>query len=145
MDCTFKLTDAGEQVFIDGKLLTLSAVVAQKRAISPLSVSICYHEIKESPKPDDASWFTLEQKHTVFFQVADLPSKKEARGQDDNITLPVMHLAGTIDSASWATTASRIIWAVKWTARGLQAVRPIVALVQEVRLPPQSAVELLKA
>ena len=69
-DCHFELEDSSSLVLLEGKLVKLGEVVAQKRAISPLAVAICYHSMKEAPVPDDTTRFAL----TLTIKSSAIPS-----------------------------------------------------------------------
>ena len=143
-DVVFHVKDADSLVFLDGKLQTLEAVVAAKRAVSPLEVKILYHDLKEKPRSDNAKWFETVLKFSTLFRPESAPVKEEQKEKNGvEVNLPYTSLAGCLDPGHWDTKLSKVVWCVKWTDRGLSPVRPIVMLTKNFQVPPGQAIELL--
>ena len=80
----------------------------------------------------------------IYFRADDIQTK----GEGETPRVPIHHLAGCMKASEWETSASKVIWAVKWSdlaAKGLTPVRPMVVTTRHLMIPPQSAIELVKA
>ena len=106
-------------------------VIQAERKKKP-NIEICYHKIQEGDS-GDPSKFSLAQTHRVTF----IP-KDAAEGTPNQSNLCAK--AASVDN--WTTHAMVILWQVRWTLRGLQAIAPRVYLTKEVVLAPGTACQL---
>lgn len=143
-DVMYELADASTEVLFEGKLQQLGKVVAQKRALTPLNVSICYYDMCEQPKQDDGTFFTLKSKSQVLFRPENAPTSEDKKAADGSYTLPLTSMAGCLETNLWETKATKVTWAVKWGARGLVPIRPTITFTQNIVIPAGKAVELCK-
>ena len=143
-DVMYELADASTEVLFEGKLQQVGKVAAQKRALTPLNVSICYYDICEQPKQDDGTFFVLKSKSQVLFRPENAPTSEEKKAADGSYVLPLTSMAGCLETNLWETKATKVTWAVKWGARGLVPIRPTITFTQHVVIPPGKAVELCK-
>eukprot|EP00435_Cladocopium_sp_Y103_P047494 s156_g14.t1 len=129
-DVPYELRDANDTVIMENKITSLGQVIKEKRAISPLEIKLMYHALVEKPTAEDSSFFKCEgkQDQQVLFRTENVPVKDEQRSADGCVTLPHGSLAGCLPTASWHNLATHVVWTVRWTARGLNPVRPLVCL-----------------
>lgn len=139
-DVPFHLKDATDLVLMDGKVRSVGQILKDKRAISPLEVKILYHDMQDTPRPEDSAHFTLTLKTTVLFRPEALTVKEEQKAPDGAVTLPHSSVAGCLDTKAWDNLATRVLWSVKWTARGLSPVRPHVCLKANCKIAVGQAV-----
>ncbi len=135
----FLLSNASDLVYFQGKTQSMKAIMAEKRKTSPLDTKVLYHKLVEAPSPEDSSFFKFELAHRCVFKCEDVPSAKQE--EDGKKTVPWTHLAGCFRSDKWTTDLSELVWSVKWTARGLQPVRPLIVLRAAVKIQPGQALE----
>ena len=143
-DVLFCLEDADSLVSFKGKPVCLGNLVQQRRDASR-SDALQYHTKQDKPSPGKPGWFKCTLDSMIYFRAEDIPVKSEDGGTPK---IPIHHLAGCMKASEWETTASKVIWAVKWSdveSKGLTPVRPMVVTSREIKIPSQSAVELLKA
>ena len=141
-DLVFDLSDAHTEVVFGNKVLTLKDVMEEKRKVSPLTALVCYHDLVDAPTPEDSKFFRLTKKYSIAFVPEATPPPKEEASEDEKKTLPWSSLAGMLSPQQWRTNFTTILWQVKWVAKGLQPMRPVVVLKQAVTVPPGSACEL---
>ena len=120
----FNLASSEDLVVFNGAILTVGKVLNDQKASKP-DASICYHSIKlddTNPKI-----FTLKFVHrVVFFAIA--PDGKN----DNNISN-----MGQKESAKvWNSGCLQVLWAVRWAAKGLMPIKPMILLRDSVTLPP---------
>ena len=120
----------------------MKSVIEEKRKTSPLTALVCYHEIQEAPTPEDSKHFCLTKKYSIVFTPEATPPPKAEATEEEKKTLPWSSLAGMLSPQHWRTPFTTIMWQVKWVAKGLQPVRPVVVLKHALQVPPQSACEL---
>ena len=143
-DCLCQLHDSNSLVVFEGKVATVGQVVAQKRALTPLSVVICYHDLVEQPTPEDAKHFVLQVKNQVLFRPENAPAPEDKKSAGGCVTVALTSLAGCVETSCWETSRTHLLWAVKWSARGLQPVRPMIVLAASTTVTAGQAVELAK-
>ena len=141
-DCVYELRDANTQVLFEGKVTTVGKLVAQKRALTPLSVNVCYYELIEQPLPGEATFFKLNQKSLVLFRPETAPVPEDKKGPDGSCQLPFTSMAGCLSTSCWQTAWTKVLWSVKWCAKGLQPIRPVISTSQSICVPQGKAVEL---
>lgn len=145
-DVLYQLQDADSTVSFKGKESTVMALVAARRAASQ-GEAIQYHSKHDKPQAGKPGWFTLELESYIYFRAEDVPTKGEVK-EGEAPKIPMHHLAGCLPASAWETCASHVVWAVKWSEvekKGLTPVRPMVMTSRAVTIPPNSAMELLKA
>ena len=76
-DVRFTLKDANDKVMFQNAWQPLLAIIQEKRKLSPLDAKICYYDIVAAPTPENSSFFTLNEKHKVFFRPAAAVAKQE--------------------------------------------------------------------
>ena len=143
-DVMYELQDSKTEALFEGKLQQLGKIVAQKRAITPLNVNLCYFDLCEQPQQDDGTFFVLKPKSQVLFRPENAPTSEEKKAADGSYTLPLTSMAGCLETYLWETKVTKVTWAVKWGARGLVPIRPTITLTQSVVIPAGKAVELSK-
>ncbi|CAJ1407180.1 unnamed protein product [Effrenium voratum] len=116
-DCLYQLHDSNSLVVFEGKVATVGQVVAQKRALTPLSVVICYHDLVEQPTPEDAKHFVLQVKNQALFRPENAPAPEDKKSADGCVTVALTSLAGCLETSCWETSRTHLLWAVKWSAR----------------------------
>lgn len=102
-------------------------------------------ETVEHPQPNNPGWFKLNPKIEVAFRPADAKaSQVKSEGQDGGPNKEVLqaHLASVIPPEKWATVCTGVVWLVRWVSKGLQPIRPVVALTSDIQVSPGKAVEL---
>lgn len=145
-DVLFELKDANDLVILEGKTMTLSQCVLEKRAVSPLAVQIRYHDLVDKPTPEDSKFFEVKLKSEcqAVFRPENVPVKEEKKQEGDGSSqtvLPYTSVAGVLPTVRWADNlATRIVWSVKWTARGLGPIRPNVCLREACQIKPGHAI-----
>ena len=88
----------------------------------------------------------------VYFRASEIPVKDEqGEPNDDTVkkTIPSAHIAGLLPFDVWQSSSLVMIaWAVKWppvASKGLQPIRPMLVTSQDLEIPANSAVEVVKA
>ena len=126
----FKLADHNQRVVLNNQVLTLGTVLAAQRK-QKADAQIVYHKITlDANKPQE---FTLASTHRVTFQMKDMPAENTIHNVAQKE--PVNH---------WTNQATEVLWAVRWTQKGLMPVRPAVHLKAPLVLPPGHACKLGK-
>ena len=142
-DVPYELRDANDTVILDNKVTSLGQVIKEKRAISPLEIKVLYHTLVDKPTSEDSSFFKCEEKQNqqVLFRTENVPIKEEQK-DNDCVTLPHGNLAGCLPAATWDTLATHVVWVLRWTARGLSPVRPLICLKDKCIIKQGQAVAL---
>lgn len=89
----------------------------------------------------------------IYFRASEIPVKDEQAEQqnDESVrkVVPASHIAGLLPYERWQSSSLVTIgWAVKWPAvasKGLQPIRPMLVTSQNLEIPANSAVEVVKA
>ena len=112
----FKLKDSDDIVVVNGVIMSMPVVVQEKMK-TDASPIISYHTLVMTPGA--AGSFTLEQTHRVVYL------KKEGTG--DNVGTDLQSTIGAkLGFSYWDSPVSVILWVVRWTAKGLMPVKPVV-------------------
>lgn len=143
-DVCFQLQDSSSLILYDGKMLSVGNVVAQKKAVTPLSAKICYHEMIDKPTAADAKFFIMTLSNPIAFRCENAPTSEDKKDKDGCYTVPQSSMAGCLEAHEWETKHTSIAWIMKWQARGLQPVRPVVMMTQKLAVKAGQAVELVK-
>eukprot|EP00438_Fugacium_kawagutii_P007583 Skav225341 [mRNA] locus=scaffold3721:8917:12502:- [translate_table: standard] len=141
-DCEYRFTDSEAKVLHEGKITTLGHIVAEKRALTPLSVNLCYQELVEQPKPGNSTYFIVKPKMLFLFRPENAPTADDKKAADGSFTLPHSSMAGRLETSCWQTSCTQLLWSVKWSAKGLQPVRPVIAASRPIQVSAGKAVEL---
>ena len=125
----FKLTDSDDLVVFNNSVTKVGAIIEAERKKKP-GFSVCYHKVVENP--EKLSEFKLEQTHKVVF----VPSLEAE-------TLTQNSVACKVDEPTkWNTHAVRLMWMVRVTQKGLQAIGPRAYSKVEMVLPPGHACQI---
>lgn len=135
----FDLTSA-EFVLHNGKLESLGELL-QARESEKGKATVCYHEV--AVKPGEAlGQYQITRKHEVYFK----PNAKvqaEEEGSELKLQKGTLSFAALVPFTSFEKFQHvKVLWAVKWTLKGLMPVKPLVCLHAETTLPPAKAVKL---
>jgi hypothetical protein len=126
----FKFESHSDIVILSGQAMTLGQVVSEQHVKKP-NAEVAYHKLsfaEANPKE-----FTLEQTHKIMF----VPVQEDA----DNAK--VGSIAAKEPVASYVSAQGlRVLWNVRWTAKGLMPVKPGVYLKGSVTLPPGKSCHL---
>eukprot|EP00435_Cladocopium_sp_Y103_P018632 s3736_g4.t1 len=135
----FDLTSA-EFVLHNQKLESLGHLL-QAREKEKSKATICYHEVTAKPG-EDLGQYQISRKHEVYFK----PNAKvqaEEEGSELKLQKGTSSLAALVPFTGLDKFQhARVLWAVKWTLKGLMPVKPCVCLYNEMTLPPSTAVKL---
>jgi hypothetical protein len=131
---SLSLVDSSTRVVLDNKVKTLGVVVQEKRKSDP-SPKVMYHRMEDVPGGSLGS-FRLEMVNEVLFGLLEQDVPKDSM---DGKELLINRVGALIPTHYWRSHCLDIIWAMKWTPTGLQAVRPVVCLTQGAVLPPGHA------
>ena len=114
----FKLNDSDDIVVVNGVIMSMLDV-AQGNMKTDASPIISYHTLVMTPGA--AGSFTLEQTHRVVYP------KNEGTG--DNVGTDLQSTIGAkLGLSYWSSPVSVILWAARWTAKGVMPVKPVVYL-----------------
>lgn len=138
----FDLVGSQSHVFHNSKMMTLQEVVmsAQK---TRSSAEVCYHEVTASPTAEDAAAFSLTRKHDVYYKPN--PRATATPEENGNEVKGTGSMAGLIPVSKLSFEERglcAILWTCKWVTKGLTPVKPHVATVVSVELPPNTAAKL---
>ena len=145
-DVLYVLENADSLVSFKGTPVSVGSLVEQRRQASQ-SDAIQYHTKQDRPSPGKPGWFELSLDSMIYFRAEDIPTKA-AEEEGGVPKVPMHHLAGCMGADDWQTSASQVVWAVKWSevdSKGLTPVRPMVITTRELKIPAKSALELVKA
>jgi hypothetical protein len=130
----FCLGGSEDLVVFNGQVCALGKIVSDMRVTKP-DAPVCYHNL--TLDAEDPKKFTLQQTHHINF----VP-QPEAEGQPVNIN----NIAVKEPMDTWKTSDHmRLLWAVRWVAKGLMPVKPVIHLKGHVALKPGKACSLASA
>ena len=113
----FKLENQDDMVLLNNIPISVGKALERQRESKP-DAQICYH--KTNIDMTDPSKMTFQQTHHVVFE--NTIDGKVAETSNANF-------AAKEEYQTWAASdAVRIIWAVRWTAKGLQPIKPVLVL-----------------
>ena len=112
-----ELEASSTNVIFNGLVTTLGRVILDKQKTEP-QVKIAYHEIV--PSETRAGEFTLKVLHRVVFE------KRESETDSTSTPYTQNNIGSAVPFSRWRNNVSDIIWAVGWTAKGLNARKPLV-------------------
>ena len=101
-------------------------------------VWVAYHTLKDAPSETQPGDFELTVKHPMLFVYEEPPVK--TKGEDKTI---IADHAGGLSSMWWE--GLQVIWVVRWSTnanRGIQPVRPFIAVKENVSIQLQQAISL---
>jgi hypothetical protein len=121
----YKFTSQEDMVVFNNCVRSLQNVLSDQRETKP-DAQICYHKTKideENPKT-----FTCSQTHRVAFTLS------EAASADINHA----NIGAKESFPQWcASDVVSVLWVVRWTAKGLMPVKPVMHLTKgALVLPP---------
>lgn len=145
-DILFSLQDADSLVQIQARAHTLGACVQERRKVQP-DCTVAYHDLVDSPLPNNPTFFKCKLNHSIYWGVLPIPAESKActKDEDGKFSVPSHHLAGVVDTQRWDGWASKLVWSCKWAttaAKGLQPCRPMIILTRPVTMPAKTALEL---
>ena len=129
----FKLEDHNTMVVMGSCVMKLQDIVQQQRKTKPQSC-ICYHQMDF--EKDDETKFKCRQTHKVVFMAKDVNAESDAALTVNNIGAK----AGQLHV--WETHAMCVLWQVRWSVKGLQAMCPRVYTTKDIVLQPGQACQL---
>ena len=128
----YGLKDDGDTVVFNGHIASLGKVVADQRSKKP-DAAVCYHSI--ALDMNDPKKFKLTTTHNVVF----VPTPDDSKDASVNNVGPRMLRSTGYGLETWTSETLEVLWAVRWTVKGLQAIKPEIRLKQNVTLPPGKA------
>ena len=129
----FVLSTSDDLVVVGTETLCLKDVVEEKRTEDPLKAKVAYHDMVDNA----STGFTLTVKHRHAW-------KSEASERPDNVEAVLTKAcAGWAPHGQWTTRSTAMTWIVKWSAKGLTPVRPLVILKHGIRFDPKSYLKLV--
>ena len=134
------LSDSTDLVMHNGKLVSVSHMLADKEKTSPDMAKVRYHDKIDAPTPSMPGHFTLSLRASMFYVLSDLLVKEDPGGGNKEILQT--HLGGAVPYGIWSTVCTDLIWIVKWSAKGLQPVRPIISVTSQFEVPAGQALLL---
>ena len=84
---------------------------------------------------NDPKKFKLTTTHNVAF----VPTADDSKDASVNNVGPRMLRSAGYGLETWTSETLEVLWAVRWTVKGLQAIKPEIRLKQNVTLPPGRA------
>jgi hypothetical protein len=126
----FKIADQNTMVFFNNMVMTVGKVLQDQRKKKP-DCNICYHTI--TPDDSDPAKFECVQNHRVVFTLKD--KDKESSGAGDDGELNQSSIASKEATKSWSTSVLITLWSVRWSAKGLMPVKPLVFICAGASLP----------
>ena len=131
----FSLTDSESLVVYNNCVTTIGAILQVERLKKP-DLAPCYHKVIDNEA--DSRAFTLQQTHRIVFVPAG-----ESNVTASNVALKAAgpkDLSGGLEQ-NWSSHLTRLMWKVRLTNKGVQAITPAVYTVVESVIPPGSAVK----
>ena len=125
---TFKLKSEDNWVVLSGNRVKLGDVVAEQRKTKP-DASVCYHKSIVDSNPTK---FSLTMTHRVLF----VPK------EDSSSECTINNIATKEELQHWVSEQVEVLWVVRWTAKGLMPVKPLVHTCEACVLPPGRAAAL---
>ena len=124
----FNLKNSDDKVVFQNVVRTLGEVVGDQKATKP-DTQVCYHKLE--PDDVDPKKFKLTQTHKIAF----VPVCEATDATTNNF-------ASKESPEYWSNDVTTILWAVRWSAKGLMPVRPEVHLKAALVLQPGRACHL---
>ena len=113
----YSLKDDEDMVIFNGTLTKLGTVVEEKRKTEP-NCSICYFSMENRVSEANPGGFSLQANHRVVFYLK----------TDESIAVNQNNMASKLPATTWDSEVTKIVWAVRWTTKGLMPVCPRVVL-----------------
>ena len=136
----FDLKSSSDLVLFNSRLTSVGELIHSAQA-SRTAAELCYHE----KKAVDEQSFNLHRKHEVYFKCTPkVPGQHEANGEDPANVEPkgTSGLAGLVPKVCLPERHCEVIWAVKWSAKGLMPIKPMVAAIHDIEILGQTAMKL---
>ncbi|CAJ1427550.1 unnamed protein product [Effrenium voratum] len=115
------LVRADDLLLVDGKVDNASSILSQNKAKKLEACKISYHACKQNP---DTTW-EIKQEGGVIFTPLEEDAKSLTQSQVAKLT------SGT---EVWTSALTSTVWHCKWSLNGLQPIRPVVMLLEDVEL-----------
>ena len=112
-----KISSQGDIVVLNGIVMDVGTVVRDQRRRKP-DAQICYHSIRVDEA--DPQKFNIE----VMLNVVFVPKDDELADKDINCH----NIAAKEELKVWNTDVLKTLWVVRWAAKGLMPVKPVVHL-----------------
>ena len=140
---------AESQVILQNSMLLqeVKNLVLQKRQEKP-DISVAYHEMTLDGTDEDPTAFKLATaKEIVFVPQATTKAKVEVQEEEGDadvaFTGDQTSAARLLTTSQWSKcTLAGVTWCVKWTAKGLMPIRPVIALKCDVSVEPNHGVKI---
>ena len=131
----FEILQCTDPCYFNGAMHTVLKCMQEKLATQgPESTPLAYHTIKDAPTPDNPNNFTVAVKYKQWWKIEQAPVKKETKD------VKQIHAAGLVEPSVWETSFTKIIFQMKWAARGFAPVRPLVVTTAVMTIPPATAI-----
>ena len=124
----FKISSQDDLVVLNSVVMDVGTVVRDQRAKKP-DAQICYHSIKVDEA--DPQKFNIEVTHNVVFVI-----------RNDGLAdkgINCHNIAAKEEPKVWNTDVLNTLWVVRWAAKGLMPVKPVVHLNGTLNLLPGRA------
>ena len=129
-------------MLVNGQMLTLHEHLQARRKAKPTDAGVCYHTVEDKPMPGQPDGMELVITNELYFRGGNAPAA-ENKGDGPNRAVIAEHLGSVVTSSVLNSGALRIVWSAKWIPKkGLQPVRPVVATMSPVEIPPLSFVKV---
>ena len=125
----FKLESQDNWVVLSGNRVRIGDVMADQRKTKP-DAELCYH--KSDVDSTDPTQFSLTMTHRVLFLPKD----------DSSSEVTTNNIATKEELQYWMSEQMEVLWVVRWTAKGLMPVKPVVHIREACVLPPGRATAL---
>ena len=119
----FKYTNSLDHVVFNGVVVTLGKVVNEQKAKNP-AITVCYHSLTIDDA--DPKKFECTQTHKVTFIPKDDQAEKD---------ITINTIACKEELKYWSTDVVQLMWIVRWTAKGLMPVKPVIHLKGQLTVP----------
>ena len=130
----FKLENQDDLVQLNNTTISVGKALARQHESKP-DAKICYHTI--TIDTNDPSKMTFQQTHRIVFE-----NELDRNGKPAELSNA--NFAAKEEYQSWASSpAAQVIWAVRWTAKGLQPIKPVLVLQGSCVLAPGRCLYIL--
>ena len=133
----FAIESETDVIHYAGRLQQVKTVLEQQRTDDPTKVKIAYHVIEDAPTVGDPGALKISQKYEHHWKYEKCPVK------DEITEVQHAHVASLILPEQWQTSMTSISWVMRWTAKGLTPVRPMVVTTRDIKIDAKTVVELM--
>ena len=110
----FKLQNQDSLVVLNGLVVSVGKVVEEQRVKKP-DCEICYHSITQDDQ--NMKKFELAQTHRIAFAY---------KPEGEAVEVSQANVAAKEILATWNSGLLQVLWLVRWSAKGLMPVKPVV-------------------